>query len=335
MNWKTAGYLSGILVLWGIFIYTGLIFLSWVAPGFKPDSIIPPMIFTVFYVWLVYYGIEHRNDPDTKRRAPLCMMVLYNAFQVIFSFTCFALVILSFWHPTAPMTKFFGNSFDIWQLNPYIRNAVLIHYISKYIDAIDTILIVYNQKSKTQLHFLHCFHHFSITWGYWVVNAYKNPDVYLAVGFNAFVHFIMYGYYLSTSLKFKVPLWFKKSLTTFQQIQFTCIAFQSLAYFWYNGFDVAVFYQLCMALAMLGMFASWRVKAYQKRAARTKAAQEKTDATTAPATTVDIPKETPFISGPSGTESSGPASAVAVVTPKSLASLEPIKEKMDDAHMAA
>ena len=55
---------------------------------------------------------------------------------------------------------------------PAVRHAVYLHYLCKYLDMLDTVIIVLRKK-REQLSFLHLYHHSSIVvvWG-WVVHTW-------------------------------------------------------------------------------------------------------------------------------------------------------------------
>lgn len=83
------------------------------------------------------------------------------------------------------------------------------------------------RKKNTQLSFLHVYHHATI-FAMWFVNVRYFPggDAWFAAAFNAFVHVLMYTYYLVTTLGGSVP--FKSLLTLFQILQFVSFVCQGV-----------------------------------------------------------------------------------------------------------
>ena len=88
------------------------------------------------------------------------------------------------------------------------------------LDFCDTVFIIL-KKSWRRLSFLHVYHHSSILFVYWVcMNAGYDGDIYYTVVLNAFIHFLMYGYYLATTLNVSVPTPIKKLVTNMQATNF-------------------------------------------------------------------------------------------------------------------
>ena len=117
-----------------------------------------------------------------------------------------------------------GDVFGLYTLdNVNIRYLVYLHYLTKYIDFIDTLIIVLRKKSS-QLSFLHVYHHSTVVviWDYVVHTWPKNCSaVYMYGAFiNSWIHVIMYVYYGVTSLNIKVHSILKKSVTVCQLVQF-------------------------------------------------------------------------------------------------------------------
>jgi len=135
---------------------------------------------------------------------------------------------------------------------PDVRYGVYLHYLCKYLDMIDTMIIVLRKKDE-QLSFLHLWHHASIgvVWG-WVVSTWPTGAEGGSAAYcygawvNACVHVIMYAYYGVTALGVKLPPPLKKAVTTVQLTQFaSCIIIAVAALFldvtpvFYNGVQVA------------------------------------------------------------------------------------------------
>lgn len=108
-----------------------------------------------------------------------------------------------------------------------IRHLVFLHYLTKYVDLIDTLIIILRKKSN-QLSFLHVYHHSTvlIIWG-WVVATWPEDGTAAYVygaWINSWIHVIMYIYYGLTASNIKIPVIIKKSVTCCQIAQFvTCI----------------------------------------------------------------------------------------------------------------
>jgi len=91
-------------------------------------------------------------------------------------------------------------------------------YTSKILDFVDTFFIIVGGKME-QFSFLHVYHHFTIFIMYFIaVNLAYDGGVIITVVMNAFVHTIMYSYYLIRLHADHV--WWKKYLTLTQIGQF-------------------------------------------------------------------------------------------------------------------
>lgn len=148
----------------------------------------------------------------------------------------------------------------VWGLGmpdtPAVRHGVYLHYLCKYLDMIDTVIIAARKKGE-QLSFLHLYHHSTIVivWG-WVVNTWPaDQSAVYAYGawVNSWVHVIMYFYYGLTAMGIRPP--FKKWVTVVQLTQFaSCITHAITALF----LDTTpVFYnavQVCYHIQMLKLF---------------------------------------------------------------------------------
>ena len=103
--------------------------------------------------------------------------------------------------------------------SPAVRHGVYLHYLCKYLDMLDTVIIVLRKK-REQLSFLHLYHHSSIVvvWG-WVVHTWPaDASAVYCYGawINACVHVVMYFYYGLTAVGYRPPPAFKRGVTVFQ-----------------------------------------------------------------------------------------------------------------------
>lgn len=109
-------------------------------------------------------------------------------------------------------------------LNPPIGSVLWLFYVSKTLDFVDTFFIITGKK-WAQLSFLHVYHHWSIFQMYWL-NLWVgyDGDIYLTIVLNAFIHTIMYSYYLCSAQKGNILATFAKSvkpfITSMQLLQF-------------------------------------------------------------------------------------------------------------------
>ncbi|XP_071439743.1 very long chain fatty acid elongase 1-like [Hetaerina americana] len=111
-----------------------------------------------------------------------------------------------------------------------MARATWVFFAVKLFDLLDTVFFVLRKKDE-QVSFLHLFHHVTTLWLSWLVCKYA-PGGHgtFAEMLNAFIHVIMYVYYLLSALGPNVQrfLWWKKYLTTAQMGQFVVTWVQNL-----------------------------------------------------------------------------------------------------------
>lgn len=141
-----------------------------------------------------------------------------------------------------------------------LHYCICIHFLSKFLDYVDTLLIVLGKRDR-QLSVLHVYHHLSISmvWGYLIHAGYANGTVCFGAWINAVVHSIMYTYYgvNASGLINTQPI--KVWITRVQLTQFTlCIAHAVSAMFYENQvpFELCVlqFAYHCTMIALFGEF---------------------------------------------------------------------------------
>jgi hypothetical protein len=160
---------------------------------------------------------------------------------------------------------------------PRIANLIWWYFMTKMLDWVDTLFIILGNKSK-QFTFLHVYHHASVWYMNWL-NLVINYDaeIFVAIGFNAGIHVIMYTYYLISMHmpKDKDPrtgkpysVWWKKHLTTLQMTQFFGMNLHGFLIL-YNGCSqvtprgTAMYLAYIMSLFIL--FMNFFIRSYCKR----------------------------------------------------------------------
>ena len=165
-------------------------------------------------VLALHRAMAHRKTPVS---IPKGVLVLYNVVQVVVN----AYVAYVIAHAVGGWVFGLGV-----RESPAVRHGVYLHYLCKYLDMFDTVIIALRKKSE-QLSFLHLYHHSTIVvvWG-WVVHTWPaegSSAVYsYGAWINSVVHVVMYFYYGLTAVGIRPP--FKKAVTIFQLSQFgSCI----------------------------------------------------------------------------------------------------------------
>ncbi|CAL1682355.1 unnamed protein product [Lasius platythorax] len=159
------------------------------------------------------------------------VMLLYNAFQVLFSIWLASLVLdieiknlFSFVH---------GCNFhlppdaEIKHIQVVLSRAAWWYFFAKITELFDTVFFVLRKK-QDQVTFLHVYHHTVTALSAWCYLKLLPGEQGIVVGFlNSVVHIIMYSYYFIAALgsKYKKYLWWKKYMTWIQLLQFGIMLF--------------------------------------------------------------------------------------------------------------
>jgi hypothetical protein len=102
------------------------------------------------------------------------------------------------------------------EAEPYVMNLCWAFTYSKIWEFLDTYLILLKGQSTI---FLQKYHHIGALLCWWLLCYYNSPVVYQPTALNAFIHTIMYSYYLASLLGYK---WIacKPYITSLQLLQF-------------------------------------------------------------------------------------------------------------------
>ena len=168
---------------------------------------------------------EKKSVSQKFKETPLLfvMMVLYNASQVVL---CGYMVNQAVIGAAERGFEVVCNEHNLNPSNRRVMNVLYVFYLSKVLDFADTVFMVVKGNWR-QVSFLHVYHHSSIFMVYWLIlNAGYDGDIYFTIVLNGFIHFVMYGYYLATTLSIAVPVVLKKLITNMQLIQFSCMLIQ-------------------------------------------------------------------------------------------------------------
>ena len=136
--------------------------------------------------------------------------VMHNGLLVAFSaWTCVSLSQIIYHHGI------------VFQSNYYFQNAhfdrvIYWFYLSKYYEFFDTFLLYLNGKSPI---FLQKFHHVGAVICWHLHYVYKVECVWIPSLANAFVHTVMYSYYLGCLLKISQVRFIQTYITSLQLLQ--------------------------------------------------------------------------------------------------------------------
>ncbi|KAB8218053.1 ELO family [Aspergillus novoparasiticus] len=94
-------------------------------------------------------------------------------------------------------------------------------------EIMDTVLLLVKGKKVS---FLQIYHHAGVIICTWVGAIYRTPQAVVGVFFNTGIHTLMYLYYSFTTLRIKVPVFIKRTLTRLQIAQFVLGGLSSWLY---------------------------------------------------------------------------------------------------------
>ena len=200
-------------------------------------------------VHVVYTSFPYMN-PERVIRA-------YNMFQVACNIPiCVCLMYLL----SSQATNIFFINTPRMEL---IRSCTIAHYLTKYLDLVDTMFIAL-KKSTRQMSFLHVYHHVSILmiWEYLVMNDAYDGTIGVPAMINSFVHTVMYFHYMLRS--YGIEHKYKHWITRIQLSQFVYCFFHSIAMLMYETVMPKRFawIQLIYQIQMLYLFGKFYVKSY-------------------------------------------------------------------------
>ncbi|XP_012288633.1 elongation of very long chain fatty acids protein AAEL008004 [Orussus abietinus] len=183
----------------------------------------PVITIVVTYVYFsISAGPRYMRDkkPYTLRNT----LIVYNFIQILLSMYLFYEGMAAGW--------FRDYSFRCQPVdysdNPKalrMTRAVYAYFMCKLIELLDTVFFVLRKKQR-QISFLHVYHHAAMPLCAWVgVKFVPGGHGTLLGVINAFIHIIMYTYYMLSAFGPQVQkyLWWKKYLTSLQLIQFSIV----------------------------------------------------------------------------------------------------------------
>ncbi len=224
-------------------------------------SVSPPFMMgmLVFYLTSIYGLGKYMQNKEALQLKN--MMQVYNASQVIFN-----LYIIYGLREFSSLDNIFGlNS----QYSGVLQHYVYLHYLSKYLDFLDTFFIILRKK-KGQLSFLHVYHHATIglIWGGLLHVGHGNGTAAFGALINSVVHAIMYSHYFWTAMGYNNP--YKKLITQVQLLQFAlCILHSVSVLVWETVYPPKIAWiQYIYHIQMIALFRTFYKQSYDPRRLR-------------------------------------------------------------------
>ncbi|KAL3268969.1 hypothetical protein HHI36_008055 [Cryptolaemus montrouzieri] len=187
------------------------------------SSPLPTLFICLFYAYFSkVIGpklMENRKPFQLKN-----ILIGYNLFQTLFSAWIFYEYLMSgWWGQYSFRCQPVDYSNDPVAMR--MANTCWWYYFSKFTEFLDTIFFIMRKK-YSQVSNLHVIHHGCMPFSVWMGLKFApgGHSTFFAL-LNAFVHIIMYFYYMVSAMgpKYQKFIWWKKYLTTFQIVQFVAI----------------------------------------------------------------------------------------------------------------
>ena len=183
------------------------------------------------------YPKQLRINPSTLH----ALSVMHNAFLIVFSaWTFLSLLQILYSDGIVIQSNYYFN-------NPEFDRIIYLFYLSKYYEFADTFLLYLNGKTPS---FLQKYHHIGAVLNWHFTYFYKLDCIWTASLINAFIHTIMYSYYLGCLLKINQVRIIKQYITSLQLIQF--VALFTNFYFYKSQIDNQFNYYIVMSSALYG-----------------------------------------------------------------------------------
>eukprot|EP01129_Flabellula_baltica_P002717 TRINITY_DN12548_c0_g1_i1.p1 TRINITY_DN12548_c0_g1~~TRINITY_DN12548_c0_g1_i1.p1 ORF type:complete len:237 (-),score=36.97 TRINITY_DN12548_c0_g1_i1:18-728(-) len=199
--------------------------------------------------------MDNRGTPFSVGKFP----ILYNAVQVSFS----AYLAVGIFVNLVKFPNVIGLNHEF---TPELEWYVFLHYLSKILDFVDTVIIVAKMDYR-RLSFLHLFHHSTIlgVWGFLLHYGIGNGTGAFGAMMNSLVHSIMYSHYLLSSLKINNP--YKMWITRVQMIQFAICETHAIVCSFLETTPVrkVAIVQVVYQILMLYLFNDFQKKTYKKK----------------------------------------------------------------------
>ena len=229
---------------------------------------------SLLYMTLVYSEKLIPDNTSEKIKKSLLFSNIvksYNLFQICFnSFIVFKIIIGYSSVPwNGEIYHFIERCLGLvhskmsWQ-----THCINLYLIAKYIDWVDTAIIVI-KKSKKQLSWLHCVHHVIMPYPfhYWLNAIPDKAGIYMhQLLINSFVHVLMYSYYLFAPLYPSLRK-YKLLLTEFQLLQFYSCIMVAIMSVVYEEFTMEAFgVYMSISTLLINMFGNF----YKRELSRNK-----------------------------------------------------------------
>uniref|UniRef100_A0A1B6D3I0 Elongation of very long chain fatty acids protein n=1 Tax=Clastoptera arizonana TaxID=38151 RepID=A0A1B6D3I0_9HEMI len=185
------------------------------------SSPLPVLILIIIY----QYFFRSLGPKIMENRPPINVknaMIIYNVFQILLSGWFVEESLRTVWLPGKYNILNQPVDYSDEPFPVYVAFVCYIFFLSKILDLLDTVFMILRKKTNQQS-FLHTYHHSIMVLVIWLgVKFMAGGNSVIFGTINAFVHTVMYSYYLLTLIRpeYKKSVWWKRHLTELQLVQF-------------------------------------------------------------------------------------------------------------------
>ncbi|CAN8065645.1 unnamed protein product [Agarophyton chilense] len=235
---------------------------------------LPPLAIVLYLLSIpVLSALCKRLDTSGKSRPFRLFALTHNVLLTLYSFFTARLIIpATLSHLTHRGVHSLYCSTAFWHSG--LSELGFLFYISKYVELIDTYLLIIKRRPPS---FLQVYHHaLTIYCAYWLQLSHTSVT-FLFVSLNASVHAVMYAYYALATLSIRFPL--KNLITLMQMVQFVIgVLLASPMFFLQNGRcaspsqKFALLAIILHAVYLLFLFAKFYIQTYNTKPSKSKRA---------------------------------------------------------------
>ena len=186
--------------------------------AFAGTPIWEPIVGSILYAFVVFGGPWAMRTFQVPSLPIRELMLAYNMYEVVLNGVVVAMCGYGLYaHESQP---FWGGTVDNSAAGHMIAYGTWLHYVSKYIECLDTVFFVLRRNFRF-LSPLHCWHHAIMCWPWWCAAVYAcGGDTWFGCALNSGIHVLMYTYYGLKVARNPITSKLQMGMTVLQLVQF-------------------------------------------------------------------------------------------------------------------
>jgi len=193
-----------------------------------------PLLFTVGYLCLVFFGVRIMEYRPPVRSGVFEWMVVYNAAQALLNLGLTFSLLMEVWKLGYRWP--WGNELDSSQNGHRLGSLIWLHYHCRHLDLLDTLFMILRKKFQ-RISFVHVYLRLLNLWAWYVACRFAcGGDTYFAALVNAACQVIVYAYYvIYLCVQSGVPFFRRARVAEIQVFQFVICGLHALFVLWYGN----------------------------------------------------------------------------------------------------